>query len=217
MEYITYCKNSYKNIDGFVYLSDKKTDTQVYVKRNDGEVTIVFRGTSSMKDWRYDFEILRRCVPWLGNTFVHSGFLKQYNSVRSKLHLLCSDAKKVIVCGHSLGGALATICSLDMKLNKQIKHVSCLTLGSPRVGGPRFVSMFNDMIDKSYRFVCEKDPVTFTPLPLRFRHVKGAIHLTSDSCSEEPPVFCFCGCQISHHSTDLYATLIAKKKIKIVL
>lgn len=208
MDYAVLCKKSYeKSIEGFRPIFDEKTDTQCFVESGGSVLTIVFRGTNSLTDWRYDFQILRRCTPYLGKSFVHVGFLKQYESVRERIHqCLNPDIKHVICTGSSLGGALSTICALDMKLTFPfLEKVSCITCGSPRVGGPKFAKLFNEHIDNSYRYVAYRDPITFTPFPLRFQHVKGGVKIRADSLEmTEPDVFCFCGCRISDHSCDTY-------------
>lgn len=208
MEYAILAKQSYNdNISGFKNIFHKDTDTQCFYKIHHDTLTIVFRGTDSVKDWKYDLQIFRKCVPYLHNTFVHVGFLKQYESIREQLHNVITPSIKNIICtGGSLGGALSTICSLDIKLNlPHIEKVSCITFGSPRVGGPKFAKLFNKNADNSYRFVAYKDPITFTPFPLRFQHVKGGRKLSSKSLQySEPNVFCFCGCLPSHHSTNTY-------------
>tara|TARA_B100001564_G_C20641307_1_gene672262 strand:- start:153 stop:812 length:660 start_codon:yes stop_codon:yes gene_type:complete len=208
MDYAILCKKSYENnIEGFKSVFDEKTDTQCFVESGGSVVTIVFRGTNSLRDWKYDLQILRKCTGYLNNTFVHTGFLKQYESVRERLHQYMNpDVKHVICVGSSLGGALSTICALDMKLTFPfLEKVSCITCGSPRVGGTRFAKLFNEKVDNSYRYVAYKDPVTFSPLPLRFRHVKGGKKVRADSLEmSEPDVYCFCGCRISDHSCDTY-------------
>lgn len=207
MEYAILSKQSYEDkVEGFTPIFDKKTDTQCFLKKDGQVVTVLFRGTNSLTDWRYDFQILRKCTSYLGGSFVHIGFLKQYESVREQIHEFISDDVNHVICvGHSLASALSTICALDVKLNKNIEKVSYIGFGGPRVGGPRFVRLFNEHVDNSYRYVAYKDPITFTPFPLRFRHVKGGVKLSKDSLTmTEPNVFCFCGCMPRHHSCNTY-------------
>lgn len=54
---------------------------------------------------------------------VHSGFLNAYDSVRQKVFSLVDALTasatpeapwRVYVCGHSLGGALATLCAYEL-------------------------------------------------------------------------------------------------------
>ena len=54
------------------------------------------------------------------NLLVHSGFKKQYESIKTRIRQYVSDkcdqyqSRQLLVTGHSLGGSLATLCSLDL-------------------------------------------------------------------------------------------------------
>jgi len=47
----------------------------------------------------------------------------------------------------SLGGALATLCALDLKLNQGAHDVRLYTYGSPRVGNSVFAEWFESQIE----------------------------------------------------------------------
>lgn len=49
----------------------------------------------------------------------------------------------------SLGGALATLCALDLKLNFGARDVRLYTYGSPRVGNSVFAEWFESQIEAS--------------------------------------------------------------------
>jgi triacylglycerol lipase len=66
--------------------------------------------------------------------------------------------KKIYVCGHSLGGAMATIAASRMEMSYKIK---CLyTFGSPRVGNRTWLK---NCKFEHYRFVNNNDLVTRVP------------------------------------------------------
>lgn len=202
-----------KDIDG-IFLEDPKTDCQAFVAVDGEDIVVTGQGTTTLKDWAIDFQIYRTSVDYLGDTLVHAGFVKAYNGVREDVHrqiesLLADEARAVsrIVCtGHSLFGAIATIAALDCALRYELP-VACVTFGSPRVGSRGFAKMFNDNVDCSFRCVRGKDPVTFTPLPLRFRHVRGGIHF-GDRISSTVSLHNFCGCKVSDHSMEDYFAYI---------
>jgi predicted lipase len=50
-----------------------------------------------------------------------------------------STPTRVLCCGHSLGGALATLAATWASFEYPEADVRCVTLGSPRVGNPAFV------------------------------------------------------------------------------
>ena len=64
---------------------------------------------------------------------------------------------KVLVSGHSLGGALASLCALDIQYNILDKcalsiEIVCVTFGCPKVGNKYFVKSFNKRIPNYYNF-----------------------------------------------------------------
>lgn len=68
---------------------------------------------------------------------------------------------KVVVTGHSLGGAIATLCA--QYLSDYIPNVVTYTFGSPRVGDYLFADLFNITISNSYRVVNKDDIVPHLP------------------------------------------------------
>ena len=195
-------------------IKNRDTDTIVYIICSGSTLYITGPGSESMTDWSLDFQIWRTRVEYFENSLVHAGFMKIYESIKENLHqkicaLLSLKHIDHIVCtGHSLFGAVSTIIALDCTLRYESKTISCITFGSPRVGNTEFVKLFNENIDHSFRCVFMKDPITFTPIPLRFKHVKGSVYCnskTAKSVSElEISKWNFCGCRIAHHSMDSY-------------
>ena len=89
-------------------------------------------------------------------------------------------------CGHSLGGALATIASAHFAhiLEPEIK-VCCHTFGAPRVGNRAFSKHMNKLIGPQdhWRVYHERDPVCFIPMSFRFCHVRDTgLCLEHDTC-----------------------------------
>ena len=210
-------QRAYSNDDDFpwLFIEDTFTDAQAYVYKNsDGNIVITGQGTTSIRDWSLDFQIWRTSVDFLKNTKVHAGFLRQYLAVRDRIHtevkrlLKDSPMCRIICTGHSLFGAIASIAAVDCSLLFDVP-VDCITFGSPRVGSRRFVKLFNSSVDTSYRCVYKKDPVTFSPLPLRFKHVRGGLHIQNKQISKNKISIYNCfGCNISDHNMDSYTSQI---------
>jgi predicted lipase len=79
--------------------------------------------------------------------------------------------KRVVFTGHSLGGALATMCGAVTKNEFPELHVSVYTFGSPRVGNKAFVNVFK-AVDVSVRCVNGSDIVCSLPF-WTYEHVHG--------------------------------------------
>tara|TARA_B100001996_G_scaffold381368_1_gene370651 strand:- start:739 stop:1446 length:708 start_codon:yes stop_codon:yes gene_type:complete len=202
-----------KEIDG-VFIEDVYTDAQSYVGFNDGDIIITGQGTTTMRDWTIDFQVWKTKVEYLNNVQVHAGFIRQYNAIRNRIHeevkKYIDTCERIVCTGHSLFGAIATIAALDCAMQYS-KPIYCITFGSPRVGGRDFAKLFNSNIEVSYRCVLEKDPITFTPLPIRFKHVRGGLKFGKAN-DGDPSLYNCIGCRIKHHSMDTYA----KKALEMV-
>ena len=164
------------------FFADADHDTQYYTfVKDNGDLIFAFRGSSSTQDFFVDALFFKTRMTET-NAWVHTGFYKQFNaikfSVMSSIITRCRKMKddesiRVTFVGHSLGGALATLCALTAKLSLKSKVVvDCVTFGSPRVGNGAFATLFNELVDMSKRFVNGSDAVTRNPR-FYYSHVKG--------------------------------------------
>lgn len=179
-------------------ISDNKTDTQCAILRDSAEIIIVFRGSESSFDWetnlntrqeRAEFEqkVIREEIvaeqeqvyPYEeksdSGALMHRGFIKAYFSVRERIHEYISNRElsRVITTGHSLGGALATLCAVDIQYNFSNKvSIEGYTFGAPKVGNDGFRQSFNRRVPNNYRFVHGMDIVPELPRWWQgYRHV----------------------------------------------
>jgi hypothetical protein len=78
---------------------------------------------------------------------------------------------KLTVCGHSLGGALATLFSVEIALDGHFHHVPlrCMTFGQPRVMNVSGSKFINEIIPHYWRVVNEGDPIPTIPKSLAAR------------------------------------------------
>lgn len=139
--------------------------TQAFITVDDDDIIICFRGTEpdKMSDVFADLKAWPKRSQEKG--LVHFGFAealdKVYDEIKTHVQYVKSrDSAKnwrVICTGHSLGGALATLCASRLDANV------VYTFGSPRVGTRSFCKeMKNDKITH-YRFVNNNDVVTLVP------------------------------------------------------
>ncbi|MGO9006467.1 MAG: lipase family protein [Beijerinckiaceae bacterium] len=76
----------------------------------------------------------------------------------------------MVVTGHSLGAALATLYAAENALIHKIRIQALYTFGSPRMGDQEFVNVFNRLPLESHRVVNQQDIVPKVP-GLFYRHV----------------------------------------------
>ena len=170
------------NVIGFrltAKFENKGTDTQgIFGEANEQALVIGFRGSeeTGIWDWITDLRFVQQVYPYgevkNSQVKVHNGFISAYKSVREAIHSQVKNSphQRVICTGHSLGGALATLCALDVQYNFPDKQVSCYTFGSPKVGNSYFKDSFNKRVPQTYRFVNSADTVPALP-PGGFEHV----------------------------------------------
>lgn len=137
---------------------DARTDIRVLVGWNirEGTILIAFRGTWGRTNVMTDLQFFRvahpptRGSPWRGTRpLVHAGFLRAWRENGLNLRVtqlvfslinsaegLGPDQFRVIVTGHSLGGALASLAAFEIAKACSLRRAQILvyTFGCPRVG-----------------------------------------------------------------------------------
>ncbi|KAI0076704.1 alpha/beta-hydrolase [Panus rudis PR-1116 ss-1] len=118
---------------------------------------------------------------------VHGGFADAQADTaaailaETKRLISAKGATTVTLIGHSLGGAIAELDALFMKLNLPSSiHIKAVTFGTPRVGNPAFAQFFDSQVPDFERINNESDPIPIVPgRGLGFSHPHGEIHIVS--------------------------------------
>ena len=148
---------------------NKETDTQGIFYESDA-LYIAFRGSESNTDWKGNLNYKQMEAPFNRDPSVkadrvHSGFLKDYMSVRDSVleKVKKWTGKKIIVTGHSLGAALSSICALDVQYNFPEMEVILYNFGAPRVGNKEYINAHRKRVAEAYQVRNGNDAVTHVP------------------------------------------------------
>ncbi len=145
-----------------LYKTFDKNGTQAILVKDEKYIILAFRGTEadSIKDIKSD--VKANLVPCSSGGRIHSGFKEAYEQVALNIEDTLNEEelkeKPLLITGHSLGGALATIAA--KKITHQGGNAACYTFGSPRVGDENWISSMKTPV---YRVVNAADCVTMLP------------------------------------------------------
>ncbi|TYJ17669.1 hypothetical protein E1A91_A09G068600v1 [Gossypium mustelinum] len=147
----------------------------VGVAKDLNAIVIAFRGTqdNSIQNWVKDlfWKQLDLKYPGMPNAMVHHGFYTAYHNttIRPGILYAVKKAKEfygdldIMVTGHSMGGAMASFCALDLKVNHEAKNVQVITFGQPRIGNAAFASYYGKLVPNTVRVTNEHDIVPHLP------------------------------------------------------
>lgn len=157
-------------------------DTQAYVFVHQRTGYLIFRGTSSFSDWYTNLSLLLTTdtyaqlgtVPQtlVGSKYParHTGFAIAWGSVAPDIKIWVEDQMrhhridKIVLSGHSLGGALAILGAHDFATNRICPVHAVITFGAPKVGGPDFKADYESprlgLKDRTLRIEASEDLVS---------------------------------------------------------
>lgn len=145
-----------------IRFGSKGTSAQTFVTHNDKVILIAVRGTCSWSDLLQDADAPQ--VPFEeGEGKVHGGF---YEAARQAFELVDAyldkfhAGQKVLVCGHSQGGAIGLILAQMLRLRRAC-DVQLYTYGAPRAADGAFVNAASGLVHQ--RMVNHHDPIPSVP------------------------------------------------------
>lgn len=142
-----------------------------YIFTNPNNILIIFTGTVFTDEWFEDLDLSQTAPTslkgYIKGVLCHSGFYNIYSTLQKQIRdeiLNSGTGVSVYISGHSLGGALATLCSYDLAYLKPQLY----TFGSPRVFNTKGAQILNEEIPIIQRVYNTEDIFTTVPLPQAF-------------------------------------------------
>lgn len=176
-------KNYIGASEGFQALnifSDEATDSHGFlgVMSSQNTIYIVFRGSTSTTNWVSDFDTELTPYSACQDCEVHLGFFDAYGKIRQQIVDAMTAIRQqypdyqIVVTGHSLGGALATLAALDL-ISMGCTKVQLVNFGSPRVGEKNFAAYASSLLVDTLRITHYRDPAPHVPYHQRYEHIIG--------------------------------------------
>jgi hypothetical protein len=170
-----------------VLFVDSKSGAAAFAARrsSDGTTLLSFRGTQPDNYQDLIADLRTNLVAWPESAGrVHDGFAVAVRALRPQVTQWIDSAKpalnKLILTGHSLGAAMATLAASIWR------SAWLVTIGSPRVGDAAFIETVGATY--SVRFVDCCDAVTEVPPEIGgYTHIKANTYLTRDADIVENP------------------------------
>ncbi|UUN90740.1 lipase family protein [Pseudomonas extremorientalis] len=150
------------------FFDDEKfgTDTQAFITHHDEVILIAVRGTASAADGLRDANA-HQVVFLEGVGKAHEGFYQAYRAMRnfilSYLRQFHTN-QRIIICGHSLGGAIALLLAESLRRSPGTNYnILLYTYGAPRAADSEFTAGASTLVH--HRIVNHNDPVPSVPAP----------------------------------------------------
>jgi predicted lipase len=202
------CLNEYNKV---FYITDKTNNYLSVITYNNDKINIAFRGTINKNNLMLN--LYAKQENYLNKSIkIHSGYLNIYLNFKEKLIFIINNIiknnniKLFIITGHSLGGSIASLCTIDLfnyynkNYTKNNYNFRCYTFGSPKIGNKNFANYYNSKIKYSYRFVNNNDLICVFPPTFFYSHIGHEISLNNNKTLNF----------IKQHEIDAYITNIKK-------
>ena len=156
---------------------------------------VSFRGSLNLANWMADLDFRLQEWPlgelqnaeWCKGCRAHKGFTNAYDEIRKDVHASIEElgCTRLVVAGHSLGAAVATIASFDLRSAMKYQVEATWAFGLPRIGNRKFVESFEagaasqGVSPPIWRVVHYHDPVPRLPpsVPLILPVVHGGLEV----------------------------------------
>ncbi|XWX00334.1 hypothetical protein V2A60_008354 [Cordyceps javanica] len=139
------------------------------------EIVLSTRGSNNIRNFITDLVFLHRDCDLVKDCSVHTGFSESWNEISAgatsaiKEGLQANPDYKLVITGHSLGGAVAALAGAYLRRAGYKAEV--YTFGAPRVGNEAFALFTGSQPGGVYRMTHTDDPVPrLPPMIFGYRH-----------------------------------------------
>ena len=154
------------------------------------QIFISFRGSTNIPNWINNIKFTQIQPYNNTNISVEKGFYNIFKNLKDEVIDTLNNIKlkykteKILITGHSLGGALSTLLAFEMLYinNYNANDIILITFGSPRVGNEEFTTLINNYHIYSNRITHYYDIVPHIPQQfLKYNHISQEIWYNEDN------------------------------------
>lgn len=154
------------------------------------QIFISFRGSTNIPNWINNIKFTQIQPYNNTNISVEKGFYNIFKNLKDEVIDTLNNIKlkykteKILITGHSLGGALSTLLAFEMLYinNYNVNDIILITFGSPRVGNEEFITLINNYHIYSNRITHYYDIVPHIPQQfLKYNHISQEIWYNEDN------------------------------------
>lgn len=160
----------------------KNIQAMACITKDENVLIISIAGSNDVQDFLYNLDSLQISPYDESRNFIskdirfHKGFYIQFMDMLKNLLDIINDFKRkegqmVILCGHSMGGCIASICAFYLKNLYIMRNIKVVTFGTPIFTNPLGAKWFEEHIDYT-RVELDKDPIPKLPIDVRYSHVE---------------------------------------------
>ncbi|KAH8694051.1 mono and diacylglycerol lipase precursor [Talaromyces proteolyticus] len=162
------------------------TDTSGFVALDKANRAIIlsFRGSYSVRNWISDIDFPFVDPDLCDGCLAEFGFWSSWELVRDPVSAVINETLSIypgyelVVVGHSLGAAVATLAAADLRSRGHIS-TALYAFAAPRVANPALAKHITTQ-GNNYRFTHTNDPVPKLPLlGMGYVHVSPEYYITS--------------------------------------
>mmetsp|Transcript_23047 Transcript_23047/g.71804 ORF Transcript_23047/g.71804 Transcript_23047/m.71804 type:complete len:313 (-) Transcript_23047:1305-2243(-) len=176
-------------VDKVMYEEAHELQGFVGVNPDQKSIIVAFQGTNHARNWITNLYYYKVDYPHCEGCQVHDGFYQGTQAVYDTVYSAVSELKQanpdfeIRVTGHSLGGALALLTSLELANDGfDVVHRS---FGAPRTGNEEYAAYADGRLALSLRFTHLSDLVPHVPaVAMGFYHTAEEIWEAGDAYYE---------------------------------